>query len=262
MFPGYYNMPVHPQYPQPSPQYLPAGYYSAPVMQVATTPYHTSMQNGTAYNNPTFENPQFQTAPSPHDSAFVSSEYYDDDDYYDANPGIHQSPPIESDITFGNDDFDPLAAQFCGANVSNMFVTNSLAYSSLTDRIASPLPPMANLQTLPITPLGRIISHWLELCSGNMLAGLAATLLVGITVHRVSLVERNRTVSTMAANRLAQLQAQHPSQLSLSAISQPFGISQDVSILVSEHLKHILPIDFIFATPPCQAFSIAGSTPG
>ena len=192
------------------------------------------MPSGTAYNNPAFEASQFQTAPSPHDSAFVSSEYYDDDDYYDAHPGAHQSPPLEPNITFGDDDFDPSAAQFCGTNVSSMFVTNDLAYSSTTN-IALSLPQMPNLQTLPITPPGRTIGHWLELCSGSMLAGLTATLSVGITIQRVTLVERDRTVRYMAANRLAQLQAQYPSQLSLHAITQPFSVHQDVSILVPEH---------------------------
>ena len=66
----------------------------------------------------------------------------------------------------------------------------------------------------------------------------------------------------MAANRLSQLQALHPLQLSSHAISHPFDTSQDVSVLVSKPLTHLLPIDFIFATPPCQAFSIAGSAPG
>ena len=121
---------------------------------------------------------------------------------------------------------------------------------------------MANLQTLPITPPGRTINHWLEICSGSMLAGLTAALAAGMTIKRVTLVERNRAVRYMAANRLSQLQIQHPSQLSLSAIGQPFDTSQDVSILASEPLQQLLPVDFIFATPPCQAFSIAGSTPG
>ena len=243
-------------------QFMPAGYYSAPMMQSATTPYHNPMQNGTTYSNPAFENSQFQTAPSPHDSAFMSSEYYDDDDYYDAHPGAHQSPPLEPNITFGDDDFDPSTAQFCGTNVSSMFVTNDLAYLSPTNGIAPSLPPMPNLQTLPITPPGRTIGHWLELCSGSMIAGLTAALSVGITVQRVTLVERNRAVRYMAANRLIQLQAQYPSQLSLNAIHQPFSVNQDVSILAPEHLQHMPPVDFIFATPPCQAFSVAGSTPG
>jgi hypothetical protein len=37
-------------------QFMPAGYYSAPIMQSATTPYHNPMQNGTTYSNPAFEN--------------------------------------------------------------------------------------------------------------------------------------------------------------------------------------------------------------
>jgi hypothetical protein len=230
-------------------------------MHVAAPPYQTAMQNGTAYNNPAFESLQFQAAQSPHDSAFMSSEYCDDNDYYDGHTGTHQ-PPLDPDITFGDDEFDPSAAQFCGTNVSNMFVTNDFAYSSPVHSTANTLPPMANLQTLPITPPGHTINHWLELCSGSMLAGLTAALAVGITIKRVTLVERNRAVRYMAANRLSQLQTQHPSQLSLSAISQPFGTSQDVSALVSEPLHQLLPIDFVFATPPCQVFSIVGSTPG
>ena len=59
MFPGYYNLPTHSQYPQPPMQFMPAGYYSAPMMQTATTPYHTPMPSGTAYNNPAFEASQF-----------------------------------------------------------------------------------------------------------------------------------------------------------------------------------------------------------
>jgi hypothetical protein len=163
------------------------------------------MHNGIAYHNPTF-----QAAQPKHDSAFVSSEYYDDDDYYDGHVGTYQ-PPSDQDITFGDDDFDPSAAQFCGANISNMFVTSDLAYTAPVHSIAPTLPPMANLQTLPIVAPERTINHWLELCSGSMLAGLTAALAAGMTIKRVTLVERNRAIRYMAANRLSQLQAQYPS---------------------------------------------------
>ena len=144
----------------------------------------------------------------------MSSEYYDDDEYYEGHTEASQ-PPLDPDITFGDDEFDPSAAQFCGTNVSNIFVTNDLAYPSPIHSNALTLPPMENLQTLPITAPTHTINHWLELCSGSMLAGLTAALAAGMTVKRVTLVERNRTVRYMATNRLSQLQAQHPSQLSL-----------------------------------------------
>ena len=265
MFPGYYNMPMtytyHPPTPQTSPYTQPAGYYSAPGIHDTIPPYHTAMQQNTVYHNPSFESPELQTTHPPHDSAFMSSEYCDDNNYYDGHTEIHQ-PPLDPDITFGDDEFDPSAAQFCGTNISNMFVTNDLAYLSTENHITPALAPMANLQVLPITSPKHTINHWLELCSGSMLAGLTAALATGIKINRVTLVERNRGVRYMAANRLAQLQRQYPSQLRPDAVRDPFGVSQDVSALASESLHQLLPVDFIFATPPCQAFSIAGPTPG
>ena len=150
-------------------------------MQVATTPpYNASAHNASIYHNPTFQSPQFQIVSPTNDSAFVSSEHYDDDDYCHINPGPHQPAFTEPDIAFGNEDFDPSAAQFCGVNVANMFVNDNSAYSSPTNCIA--LPPMADLQSLPVSPPGQTISHWLELCSGSMLAGLTAALAAGIAI--------------------------------------------------------------------------------
>ncbi len=90
-----------------APQYLPACYYSAPVMQVAAAPpYNAPAHNASIYNNPTFQSPQFQAASRFNDSAIVSSEHYADEDYYHVDSGMHQPTLIEPDISFGNEDFD------------------------------------------------------------------------------------------------------------------------------------------------------------
>ena len=144
--------------------------------------------------------------PPHHNAAFISTDHDDDDDYYRADPGIHPPTASELDIEFGNDNFDATATQYCGMNAASVIVSNTFAYQSQTRSIALTMPSMAKLQLLPTLPLPLIINHWVEACSGGMLARLSVALLAGITIKRVTLVEKNRTVRFIAANRLSLLQ--------------------------------------------------------
>ncbi len=58
---------------------------------------------------------------------------------------------------------------------------------------------MARIHKLPLSPIPGTVDHWLELCSGGMLAGLSAALANGITVKSVTLVKKSRMVRYMAA---------------------------------------------------------------
>ena len=53
---------------------------------------------------------------------------------------------------------------------------------------------MANLTKLPIVQLPKAVDHWVELCSGGMIAGLSATLANGIEVNTVTIVEKSTMV--------------------------------------------------------------------
>ena len=136
--------------------------------------------------------------------------------------------------------------------------------SHLPTKRAQNLSPqqMASLKDIPIRPLSKYVDYWLELCSGGMIAGISAALNNGIQINTVSLVENNRLIRYQASARLQRLQADFPHLLSNQAILQPFRFPQDVNIIGAESLKNIPPVTVIFATPPCQAFSSAGSAPG
>ena len=66
---------------------------------------------------------------------------------------------------------------------------------------------MASLKDIPIRPLSRYVDHWLELCSGGMIASISAALNNGIQINTVSLVENNRLIRYQASTRLQRLQA-------------------------------------------------------
>jgi site-specific DNA-cytosine methylase len=91
-----------------------------------------------------------------------------------------------------------------------------------------------------------------------MIAGLTSALANNITVKFVTLIEKNKTVRFLANTRLMALHHQHPTLLPMSAISKPFQLQQDVTLLNAASFKGLEPATFIFATPPCQAFSTAG----
>ena len=125
-------------------------------------------------------------------------------------------------------------------------------------------PPhqMSNLHDILIRPLINHVGHWLELYSGGMIAGISVALNNGIHIHSVSLVENNRLVRYQASSRLQRLQTDFPHLLSPQSISQPFRLPQDVNAITTLSLSDLPPITVVFATPPCQAFSSAGSVPG
>ena len=119
---------------------------------------------------------------------------------------------------------------------------------------------MARIHKLPLNPIPSAVNHWLELCSGGMLAGLSAALANGITVKSVTLVEKSRMVRYMAAARLHALHQLHPTLLSNKAIDHPFKVEQDVTKITASDFKALPAVTVVFATPPCQPFSKAGST--
>ncbi len=121
---------------------------------------------------------------------------------------------------------------------------------------------MASLRDIPIRPLSRYVNHWLELCSGGMIAGVSAALNNGVQINTISLVENNRLVRYQASARLQRLQADFPHLLSPQSILHPFRFPQDVNAITAHSLKDLPPVTVVFATPPCQAFSSAGSVPG
>ena len=86
---------------------------------------------------------------------------------------------------------------------------------------------MAGLTKLPIVQLPKAIYHWVELCSGGMIAGLSATLANGIRVNTVTIVEKSRMVRFMATYRLETLARQYPTQLKESAVKNSFKVVQD-----------------------------------
>jgi site-specific DNA-cytosine methylase len=115
---------------------------------------------------------------------------------------------------------------------------------------------------MPTTPVPELIEHWLELCSGGLLAGLSAALANGYKIKTVTLVEKSRMVRYMAAARLRTLQRQHPKLLSQAAIDHPFKVEQDVTKITADDFLTLPAVSVVFATPPCQPFSKAGATPG
>ena len=95
-----------------------------------------------------------------------------------------------------------------------------------------------------------------------MLPRLSASLSNGLTVKRVTPVEKNRADRFIAGKMLTKLQSEYPAQLSPDAISTAFHVPQDVATLTAASFKGMPNVDVIFATPPCQPFSIAGSIHG
>lgn len=114
---------------------------------------------------------------------------------------------------------------------------------------------METLTKIPVKPLQRIVTHWLELCSGVMNAGLSTILANGIiTIQSVSLVEKDRIARLLLATRLVTLHKRCPKLLSEEAIKRPFTIQQDVAKLKANDFQKLSKIDVIFATPPCRPF--------
>ena len=95
-----------------------------------------------------------------------------------------------------------------------------------------------------------------------MLAGLSAALANGITIETVTLLEKSRMVRYMAAARLSALQKLHPKLLTAEAIDHPFKVEQDVTMVTAGDFKSLPAVIVVFATPPYQSFSKAGTTPG
>ena len=71
---------------------------------------------------------------------------------------------------------------YCGMNVMN----SPSSYRALSPPISMvpvqnfPSQQMAILKDIPVRPLSRYVDHWLELCSGGMIAGISAALNNGI----------------------------------------------------------------------------------
>ncbi len=104
---------------------------------------------------------------------------------------------------------------YCGMNIAD--VNDEVSLYSASQK-------MAILTNLNLVPLPRTVNHWVELCSGGMVAGLTAALTNSITVKFVTLIEKNRTVRFLANTRIISLHHQHPALLPMSAISKPFQL--------------------------------------
>ena len=120
--PTYRGNPQHnqPQYPPQNPPHTAASYYSAPTMPMPVAPpYGAAPYNSIIYNNPAFQPSPYHPNPLMiNNSAFISADSVDDDDYYSTDLGAHQPTSGEFDIEFGNDTFDTSAPQYCGMNTA------------------------------------------------------------------------------------------------------------------------------------------------
>ena len=195
-------------------------------------------------------------------SAYISSEIPGIGNNYAPDPGPHPPDFDEFDLEFGDEQFDNSSTQYCGVNATHQGVIDKIPRYLTSHNAPSQHLSMAKLHEIPTSPLPTIVHHWVELCSGGMLAGLSAALSNGMTINRVTLVEKNRAIRFIAGRMLARLQSKHPAQLSPEAISAAFHIPQDVTTLTAASFHGMPSVDVIFATPPCQPFSIAGNIPG
>jgi hypothetical protein len=219
---GYYSVPSFSAYQHMPPQPYPAGYYSGyPVPNHHPTNYHPpSHQIPPQYNiqyNPMFQNP---IPPGLHPpgyhatSAYISSETPGIGDNYAPDPGLHQPDFDEFDLEFGEDQFDDSTNHYCGMNATPQVVIDTIPRYPTSHNALSQHYSMAELHKIPTSPLPTIVKHWVELCSGGMLAGLSAALSNGVTIKRVTLVEKNRVVRFIAGRMLTKLQSKYPAQLS------------------------------------------------
>lgn len=150
-------------------------------------------------------------------SAFVSKEFADEDDYYNANLGATDlDPPPEDygyqiDSTYG---YCYVGIVDCDSGTDEAEDNTSppaLPLSTyLSTRIESPTS-MARLYKLPIRPFPTTIENLVELCRGGRLAGLSAALANGITIKTVALLEMARYMAT------ARLRSSHPATSSPKA---------------------------------------------
>ena len=123
-------------------------------------------------------------------------------------------------------------------------------------------PQMSKISALPITMIPAVVDHWIELCSGGLLAGLSAALSNGIVVRSVTLVEKSNMVRYTASARLRALHHEHPHLLDKDVVDHPFSVNQDVTKVTAAKFGTTRASTVIFATPPCQPFSKVGHTPG
>ncbi len=208
----------------------------------------------------------YQPDPQGSQSAFVSNEFAEEDDYYSAHLGATVEDLQDENYYQDDCDYDycyvGIAEEIKEPPVSSTGqIIPPLHSAYLSAGIESP-SNMARIRKMPLSPIPDTVDHWLELCSGGMLAGLSAALANGIMVRYVTLVEKSRMVRYMAAARLNALHQLHPALLSSKAIDHPFKVKQDVTKVTASDFKMLPAVTVVFATPPCQPFSKAGSTPG
>ena len=110
---------------------------------------------------------------------------------------------------------------------------------------------MSKINALPITTIPTVVDHWIELCSGGLLAGLSTTLSNDIAVKAVTLVEKSNMVRYTASARLRALHHQHPHILDKSVVDHPFSVNQYVTRVTATEFGTTYASTVIFATPPC-----------
>jgi hypothetical protein len=253
------HLPLHPrQRPQapvhPYPDHRP---YMNPTPHAARPTHSRSIRSQGDY---------FQAAPQANHSAFVSTEFEEEDDYYSAHLGAAIDDYQEDDCYQDSAEYDCCyvsvaedAEGTLSGGTRHVLPAPHSAY--LLAGIESP-SSMARIHKMPLNPVPSTVDHWLELCSGGMLAGLSAALASGIAVKTVTLIEKSRMVRFMVVARLSALHQLHPTLLSNEAIDHPFKVEQDVTKVSASDFKALPTVTVVFATPPCQPFSKAGSTPG
>ena len=157
-------------------------------------------------------------------SAHLAHDFAEEDDYYNAN--LSAAPIIDQhyNVEFGDTTYDSARgdADYCCISILEdeqpqghgqpPSRTNEVHAAYLTKETISD-PQMANLTKLPIVQLPKAVDHWVELCSGGMIAGLSAALANGVQVNMVTIVEKSRMVRFMATHRLEMLSRQCPTQV-------------------------------------------------
>ena len=115
-------------------------------------------------------------APQVNHSAFVSTEFEEEDDYYSAHLGAAIDGQQEDDYYQDSAEYDYCyvsvaedAEGTLSSSARQMPPSPHAAY--LSAGIESP-SSMARIHKMPISPVPSTVDHWLELCSGGMLAGV------------------------------------------------------------------------------------------
>ena len=162
--------PLHPRQRFPAPEQPHFDYQSyTPPVPHAGPPIQTKIVR--------IQDEQYQFAPQGPQSAFVSIEFAEEDDYYNAHLGAAAEDLQEEEYYHDDHEYDYCYVGIAedseeppASNTGQMIIPFHSAY--LSAGIESP-SNMARIRKLPLSPIPDTVDHWLELCSGGLLAGLS-----------------------------------------------------------------------------------------